>query len=127
MFQLSVRLFLKFSRTSFILLEHDLAFVLVKIRMTSMPGSRKVTLTLNKIIPRVLLLESLISASSVTLLKIIIASKSYEYENIKSLSGIVSPVVFSMTRKGLEHQFLSLAIKSEKPQLEEDMISNLLD
>ena len=27
-----------------------------------------------------------------------------------------------MTRKGLEHQFLSLAIKSEKPQLEEDMI-----
>ena len=32
---------------------------------------------------------------------------------------------FSMTRKGLEHQFLSLAIKSEKPQLEEDMISSV--
>ena len=62
---------------------------------------------------------------SVTRAKIIIASKSYEYENIKSLSGIVSPVVFSMTRKGLEHQFLSLAIKSEKPQLEEDMISSV--
>ena len=30
-----------------------------------------------------------------------------------------------MTRKGLEHQFLSLAIKSEKPQLEEDMISSV--
>ena len=41
------------------------------------------------------------------------------------MSGIVSPVVFSMTRKGLEHQFLSLAIKSEKPQLEEDMISSV--
>ena len=45
MFQILGRSYLKFSRTSFILLEHGLAFVLVKIRMTSMPGSRKVTPT----------------------------------------------------------------------------------
>ena len=73
-----------------------------------------------------LILEAqFVRMGSITPVKIIIASKSYEYENIKSLSGIVSPVVFSMTRKGLEHQFLSLAIKSEKPQLEEDMISSV--
>ena len=112
-------------------MEHDQAFVLVKIRMMSMLDSRKVTPTLTRVAKLVIqpcsfdLIPPLIFASLVTRVKIIIASKSYEYENIKSLSGIVSPVVFSMTRKGLEHQFLSLAIKSEKPQLEEDMISSV--
>jgi dynein heavy chain 2 len=49
---------------------------------------------------------------------IILSSKTFTYEDIQSVSGLVNPVIFSMTRRGLEHQLLSLALKSEMPKLE---------
>ena len=52
---------------------------------------------------------------------IILSSKTFTYEDIQSVSGIVNPIIFSMTRKGLEHQLLSIALKAEEPKLESEM------
>ena len=54
---------------------------------------------------------------------IILSSKTLTYEDIQSVSGIVNPIIFSMTRKGLEHQLLSIALKAEEPKLESEMNS----
>ena len=55
--------------------------------------------------------------------KLILSSKTFTHDEVKRLSGMVVPIIFSMTRKGLEHQLLSIALKAEEPQLEEKMNS----
>ena len=53
--------------------------------------------------------------------KLLLASKTLTYADLPSLSGLANPVIFSMTRKGLEHQLLSVALLAEQPELEEKM------
>ncbi|CBY08725.1 unnamed protein product [Oikopleura dioica] len=53
--------------------------------------------------------------------KLLLASKTLSYADLPSLSGLANPVIFSMTRKGLEHQLLSVALLAEQPELEEKM------
>ena len=57
--------------------------------------------------------------------KLLLGSKTISSSEIELTTGLASTVIFSMTQAGLEHQFLSMAITSENPELGELMASSV--
>ena len=57
--------------------------------------------------------------------KLLLGSKTISPAEIELTTGLASTVIFSMTQAGLEHQFLSMAITSENPELGELMASSV--
>ena len=57
--------------------------------------------------------------------KLLLGSKTISSSEIELTTGLASTVILSMTQASLEHQFLSMAITSENPELGELMASSV--